>query len=204
MKTIDLYVENDEGDELHYKVSVAETEEEQKKGLQGVADLPIDEGMLFVYDDEKELSFWMKGTLIPLTVAFINKDMEVISVYDAMPGDETMMRDRAMYVLEVNAGEEIEEGDDVSFDLDDDKYDFGNTMKVLGQDGNAQMTLQGGERIVSRKQTKVLIRKAKLCQRWKNRSKAKYEQYCTMLGRYIFSVFNAQDERPVETIDTPE
>ena len=204
MRQIDLYVENGEGDELHYKVQVAVTEEEQRKGLQGVKDMLIDEGMLFVYDREKPLSFWMKDTLIPLTVAFINEDMEIIAVYDAYPGDETPMQETAKYVLEVNAGEDIDEGDDVEFNLDDDKYDFTGDMKVLDSDGNVQMSIKGGERIVSRKQTRILIRKAKMCQRWKNRSKKKYDLYCKQLGRYIFNVFDGQDNRPVETVETPE
>lgn len=204
MRQIDLYVENGEGDELHYKVQVAVTEEEQRKGLQGVEDMPVDEGMLFVYDRKKPLSFWMKDTLIPLTVAFINEDMEIIAVYDAYPGDETLMQETAKYVLEVNAGEDIDEGDDVEFNLDDDKYDFTGDMKVLDSDGNVQMSIKGGERIVSRKQTRILIRKAKMCQRWKNRSKKKYDLYCKQLGRYIFSVFDGQDNRPVETVETPE
>lgn len=204
MRQIDLYVENGEGDELHYKVQVAVTEEEQRKGLQGVKDMLVDEGMLFVYDREKPLSFWMKDTLIPLTVAFINKDMEIIAVYDAYPGDETPMQETAKYVLEVNAGEDIDEGDDVEFNLDDDKYDFTGDMKVLDSDGNVQMSIKGGERIVSRKQTRILIRKAKMCQRWKNRSKKKYDLYCKQLGRYIFNVFDGQDNRPVETVETPE
>ena len=204
MRQIDLYVENGEGDELHYKVQVAVTEEEQRKGLQGVKDMPVDEGMLFIYDREKPLSFWMKDTLIPLTVAFINEDMEIIAVYDAYPGDETPMQETAKYVLEVNAGEDIDEGDDVEFNLDDDKYDFTGDMKVLDSDGNVQMSIKGGERIVSRKQTRILIRKAKMCQRWKNRSKKKYDLYCKQLGRYIFNVFDGQDNRPVETVETPE
>lgn len=204
MRQIDLYVENGEGDELHYKVQVAVTEEEQRKGLQGVKDMLVDEGMLFVYDREKPLSFWMKDTLIPLTVAFINEDMEIIAVYDAYPGDETPMQETAKYVLEVNAGEDIDEGDDVEFNLDDDKYDFTGDMKVLDSDGNVQMSIKGGERIVSRKQTRILIRKAKMCQRWKNRSKKKYDLYCKQLGRYIFNVFDGQDNRPVETVETPE
>ena len=204
MRQIDLYVENGEGDELHYKVQVAVTEEEQRKGLQGVKDMPVDEGMLFVYDREKPLLFWMKDTLIPLTVAFINEDMEIIAVYDAYPGDETPMQETAKYVLEVNAGEDIDEGDDVEFNLDDDKYDFTGDMKVLDSNGNVQMSIKGGERIVSRKQTRILVRKAKMCQRWKNRSKKKYDLYCKQLGRYIFNVFDGQDNRPVETVETPE
>lgn len=205
MKVIDLYVENDDGEELHYKVQVARTEEEHKRGLQGVKHLEIDEGMLFIFPDEeeKEISFWMKDTEIPLTVAFINSDMEVVAVYDAKPNDETPMVEKAKYVLEVSADEDIQEGDDVDFDLDDDKYDFNSPMYVLDENGDIQASLEGDERVVSRKETITLIRKAKLCKRWKNRSKTKYEKYCKELGRYIFGVFERQDSREPDTIEVP-
>lgn len=203
MKVIDLYVENDDGEELHYKVQVATTEEEHRNGLQGIKHLEIDEGMLFVFSEEKEISFWMKDTNIPLTVAFINSDMEVVAVYDAQPNDETFMTETAKYVLEVSAGEDIEEGDDVDFDLDDDKYDFDSPMYVLDENGDVQAYLEGDERVISRKETITLIRKAKLCKRWKNRSKKKYEKYCKELGRYIFGVFERQDSREPDTIEVP-
>lgn len=204
MKLIDLYVENSDGDELHYKVQVAVTDDEHKTGLQGVDSLEVDEGMLFVFPEERELSFWMKGVKIPLTVAFINEDMEVVAVYDASPGDESSMVEKAKYVLEVSANEDIEEGDDIDFDIEDDKYDFNSPMYILDEDGDVQAELEGDERVISRKETITLIRKAKLCKRWKNRSKTKYEKYCKELGRYIFHVFEKQDSRPVETIEVPE
>lgn len=201
MRVIDLYVDNDEGEELHYKVTLPATEEEFTNGLKHVKEMEVDEGILFVFDEEKEVSFWMKDVLIPLTVAFINKDMEVIAVYDAKPGDETPMVEVAKYVLEVSAGEDIEMGDDVEFDLEDDKYDFNSPLYVLDENGDIQAELDGDERVISRKQTITIIRKAKLCKRWKNRSKTKYEKYCKELGRYIFRVFDEQDSREPETIE---
>lgn len=204
MKQIDLYVNNEYGEELHYKVQVATSEEDKKDGLKGVDKLEPDEGMLFVYDDEQELSFWMKDVRIPLTVAFIDEDMEIVAVYDAAQYDETPMIEKAKYVLEVSAGEDISEGDDVVFDLDDDKYDFEKSpLLLLNEDGSVQAKLKGGERVVSRNETRIIIRKAKLCKRWKNKSKTKYEKYCKELGRYIFKVFEGQDNRPVETVETP-
>lgn len=204
MKQIDVYVTNDDGEELHYKCQVAETEEDRKKGLQGVTDLPIDEGMLFVFDKETEQTFWMKNTPIPLAICFISEDMEILEVYDGVPNSEEPITDIAKYVLEVNASEPVSPGDDVDFDLDDTKYEFGKDMYVLNKDGKAQMTLEGGERIVSRKQTKVLIRKAKMCNRWKNRSKKRYDKYCADLGRYMFSVLEKQDTQEQEYVETPK
>jgi uncharacterized membrane protein (UPF0127 family) len=49
-----------------YNCQVAKTAEEKRKGLMGVENLPPDEGMLFVWDDEATREMWMKDTLIPL------------------------------------------------------------------------------------------------------------------------------------------
>jgi hypothetical protein len=61
-----------------------------------------------------------------------------------------------MYVVELNQNSGVKVGDSLEFEDDDNIV-----MKVLAPDGSTQMGLQGGERIVSRKETKVLIRKAK-------------------------------------------
>jgi len=61
-----------------------------------------------------------------------------------------------MYVVELNQNRGVKVGDSLEFEDDDNIV-----MKVLAPDGSTQMGLQGGERIVSRKETKVLIRKAK-------------------------------------------
>ena len=52
-----------------YNCQVARTEEEKRKGLMGVENLPPDEGMLFVWEDEGTREMWMKNTLIPLGMA---------------------------------------------------------------------------------------------------------------------------------------
>jgi len=49
-----------------YNCQVAENEEDRKKGLMGVENLPTDEGMLFVWDKEGTREMWMKDTKIPL------------------------------------------------------------------------------------------------------------------------------------------
>lgn len=54
-----------------YNVKEARTEEEKEKGLQGITELPEDEGMLFFFDPPEDVSMWMKGTLIPLDIIFI-------------------------------------------------------------------------------------------------------------------------------------
>lgn len=110
-----------------YKVKEAKTEEEKEKGLQGVTELPEDEGMLFYFDDE-DASIWMKDTLIPLDIIFINDDEEVVYVGEGVPETETIMTvPDVAYVLEVNKGSGIKEGDELEFEDDDD----GPVMKVL-------------------------------------------------------------------------
>ena len=143
-----------------YNCQIAKTEEDRKKGLMGVENLPPDEGMLFVWEDEDTREMWMKDTKIPLDQIAINDNDEVVLVYKAQPEDETLVPFmNAKYILEVNQDSGIVEGDD--FEIDDsedyDKY----VMKVLAPDGTTQMYLQGGERIVSRKETRTLIKKAK-------------------------------------------
>jgi uncharacterized membrane protein (UPF0127 family) len=66
-------------------VDVAETAQEQQKGLMGVDILPADEGMAFVFDEPVDSTFWMKDTLIPLSVAFIDENGRVIGVRDMQP-----------------------------------------------------------------------------------------------------------------------
>lgn len=98
------------------KCKIAETEEEKRKGLQGVKELDSDEGMLFLYDEPESLDFWMKDTEIPLDIIFIDEDQEVISVHRGEPLSEDLIsEDKVKYVLEVNQGSGIAPGDELEF-----------------------------------------------------------------------------------------
>jgi uncharacterized membrane protein (UPF0127 family) len=68
-------------------VEVAATPEDRRRGLMGVTELPADEGMAFLFDEPVSTSFWMKGTLIPLSIAFVGKDARVIGILDMEPCD---------------------------------------------------------------------------------------------------------------------
>ena len=93
-----------------FRVETAEDRLRQEKGLMFVDSLPEDSGMLFIYDDEAPRSFYMKNTLIPLDIIWINKYRKVVFIKrDAQPersGEyETFCpEEKAMYVLELNAG----------------------------------------------------------------------------------------------------
>lgn len=99
--TITLVIE---GHEFH--VEVAETLEEQRRGLMHRDRLPPDHGMLFVYDADQRLSFWMKNTHIPLSIAFISKDGRILEIHDMEPESlRSIESSRSVrYALELNQG----------------------------------------------------------------------------------------------------
>ncbi len=104
------------------RVEFADSHEERRQGLMFRETLPADEGMLFVFEREQLLSFWMKDTPIPLSIAFISQDGEIVDIQDMEPLDErTFHRSPrpALYALEMNQGwfgrHEVEVGDRVAF-----------------------------------------------------------------------------------------
>jgi uncharacterized membrane protein (UPF0127 family) len=74
-----------DGSDAVLYVDVAETAEARQKGLMGVETLPADEGMAFVFDEPTHSTFWMKDTLIPLSIAFVDENDRVIGVRDMQP-----------------------------------------------------------------------------------------------------------------------
>lgn len=177
-----------------YNVIVLRTEVEKEKGLQDVVEMDESEGALFVYDRPQHVAFWMKDTTIPLDIIFINNDNEVISVKKGIPlSEEYIEEDNVVYVLELNQNSNIKPGDEIEFE-DFDDSDVNTEMYVIGSNGKPQYTLVGGERIISRKETKVLIKKAK--EAYKSKDNKDYKD----LGRYIFNVFEKQDNRSPEYV----
>ena len=176
-----------------YNVKEVTTPEDKAKGLQGVESLPEDEGMLFIYDPPEDVKFWMKDTLIPLDIIFINEDQEVVEVHQGIPNDETLIEvPNIAYVLEVNANSGIKIGDELELEED------APTMKVLAQDGSEQYSLWGEERIFSRKNTKVLVKKAKKA------DETKLDKDYKALGKYMFKCIKIQDNRQPEYVDAPK
>ena len=185
-----------------YKVREAKTDQELEQGLKGVDNLPEDEGMLFYMPDElTQQVFTMKGVKFPLDIVFINQDQEVVAVSnDCQPGQKFVVsttehledEDYIAYVLEVNPNSGIQVGDVIDFDEDSP------IMKVLAQDGTVQMELWGGERIFSRKNTLVLIRKAKKA------NLSKEDKDYKALGKYMFKCINIQNTRKPEYVESPK
>lgn len=93
------------------KVMLAITPAQQRKGLmnvegQGPCKLPENAGMLFIYRREEILSFWMKNTSLPLSIAFIDKNYNITELRDMQPMGLDRIRSAkpAQYALEVNRG----------------------------------------------------------------------------------------------------
>ena len=176
-----------------YNVKEVTTPEDKAKGLSGVESLPEDEGMLFIFDPPEDVKFWMKDTLIPLDIIFINEDQEVVKVHQGIPNDETLIEvPNIAYVLEVNANSGIKVGDELELEED------APIMKVLAQDGSEQYSLWGEERIFSRKNTKVLVKIAKKA------DETKLDKDYKALGKYMFKCIKIQDNREPEYVDSPK
>ena len=91
-------------------VEVARTEEQRQKGLMFRERMDKKEGVFFVFEKEDVYPFWMKNTLIPLDIIWIDKDFKVVFIFkNAQPcqKDPCPVLDpkiSATYVLEINAG----------------------------------------------------------------------------------------------------
>ena len=91
---------------LVMSVELARSEEEHKQGLMYRKSLAEGKGMLFIFDRDQVLSFWMKNTNIPLSIAFISSEGRIIEIKDMQPHDlNTVSSSRSVrYALEVPQG----------------------------------------------------------------------------------------------------
>ena len=90
-----------------FKVEVMRTEPERERGLMYRKTMPQDHGMLFEYQAEQPVAFWMHNTYLPLDLIFIGKDGRVVNVArDAKPMDDSLIPSAgpALGVLELDAG----------------------------------------------------------------------------------------------------
>ena len=88
------------------KVELAQTDEQRQQGLMFRKSLGRNDGMLFVFDEPAYHAMWMKNTLIPLSVAFIDTNGEILNVLDMEPQtlDTHMAAGPAVYAIETNKG----------------------------------------------------------------------------------------------------
>jgi uncharacterized membrane protein (UPF0127 family) len=91
---------------------VASTPDQRATGLMNRFSLQQDHGMLFVFERPEPLSFWMKNTYIPLSIAFLDTNGRILNIEDMAPQTEAThwSRGAALYALEMRKGWFLERG----------------------------------------------------------------------------------------------
>ncbi len=94
---------------IKIEAELAYTDANRSRGLMFRENMPADAGMLFVFPELDVHSFWMKNTLIPLDILWLNERKEVVYLVTAQPCkkdpcDSIVPLQKSRYVLEVNAG----------------------------------------------------------------------------------------------------
>ena len=111
---------------IKINIEIADDSDEMAKGLMFRESLDGNSGMLFVFDGEDYRTFWMKNTLIPLDMVFIDKNLRIVGITYAIPCEQEpcslyKSSKPAQYVLEVNSNftpkKNIKKGDDVIVSL---------------------------------------------------------------------------------------
>jgi uncharacterized protein len=100
------------------RVQVARTEEQRERGLMSVRHLAPHTGMLFVFDADAPVAFWMKDTLIPLDMVFLAPDGTVRKIFARVAVVSPRLADvdipleqgKAKFVVELPAGEAAQDG----------------------------------------------------------------------------------------------
>lgn len=94
---------------------VADDEEERQQGLMGRQSLEPGRGMLFVFDDQRTRSFWMRNTYVPLDIAFLDRSQVIVDIQQMEPLTEEYYQSArpAMFGLEVPQGWFAEQGIEV-------------------------------------------------------------------------------------------
>lgn len=108
LKTVNLTIKD-----TTYQIEIAQSLKEKSVGLSNRRELCQKCGMIFPYNKEGELPFWMKDTLIPLDMIWLNKNGKVIYFVTAIPQPQATLNQLtiyqnstpAQYVLELNAGD---------------------------------------------------------------------------------------------------
>lgn len=86
-KVNEIYIDNDKN-LIKINVEVADDNEERIKGLMFREKLDENSGMLFVFENEEHQTFWMKNTLIPLDIIFIDRNFKIVDIKSAVPCKE--------------------------------------------------------------------------------------------------------------------
>ena len=109
---IPVSVEGDSGT-IIFQSEVADSPDERQKGLMFRESMGDREGMIFLFPAERQRSFWMRNTLIPLDMLFIKADRTVLGIVEnAEPKTDTSrsVPGNSQFVLEINGGLSAELG----------------------------------------------------------------------------------------------
>ena len=96
--------------ETCFEVEVVDSLETRAKGLMFREQMDKDKGMWFVFEESKVYPFWMKNTLIPLDMIWVNENFEIVAIIEnavpceVNPCEHYNPGTEALYVLEINAG----------------------------------------------------------------------------------------------------
>ncbi|MDR0598184.1 MAG: DUF192 domain-containing protein [Treponema sp.] len=106
LETTELALLRKDGTPAAVLAEIARSEEERRRGLMGRKSLADGEGMIFVFETDRILSFWMKDTLIPLSIAYIAYDGRILEIHDMEAQSLSPVRSArsARYALEVPQG----------------------------------------------------------------------------------------------------
>jgi len=88
-------------------VEIAATSSSRAQGLMYRKKLATDQGMLFIFDKPQQLSFWMRNTYVPLSVAYIDAQGIIQEIYDLEPLNESPVTSRSrslLYAIETPKG----------------------------------------------------------------------------------------------------
>lgn len=85
LPTKDLTITNSDGNKITIKAEVAKTTEERNHGFMERKIIPDGTGMIFVFERDQILSFWMKNTPHPLSIAYIDSKGKIRDIYDMTP-----------------------------------------------------------------------------------------------------------------------
>ncbi|MEH6408872.1 MAG: DUF192 domain-containing protein, partial [Leeuwenhoekiella sp.] len=102
-----LQISKKDSTNISIDIEIADTQFDTETGLMYRESMKQNQGMLFIFDEIRERSFYMKNTLFPLDIIYIDKDKNIASfAQNAQPLDESSLPSHAViqYVLEVNAG----------------------------------------------------------------------------------------------------
>jgi uncharacterized membrane protein (UPF0127 family) len=102
-----IYIINSKNARVLLKVEVADNNDRRQRGLMFRKEMKTDHGMLFVFEQEQTLTFWMRNTYLPLSIAYIGASGVINEIYHMKPLDDTILYPSllpARYAIEVNKG----------------------------------------------------------------------------------------------------